>query len=238
MWLDFESILSVSSVVSILAILVVISIIVSQTWSNDYVRTKALGWCYIVAVIALMTWSMWWRIIWWIIIVYLAVSELKLLMKQGRWKSGQQLLWRSLVIILLTGYGWRRFHHPIGFVVLFGLISLSDIVAYYVGTYLPRHKGFTSISPNKALSGIIGQIFFLCIACYVLGFAVIQSILIGLSAPVWDLSESYLKRTASIKDTSNLIPGHGGVWDRIDSSIISLGILGWYELVQILVTLG
>jgi phosphatidate cytidylyltransferase len=237
MWLDFESVLSIPSVISVLIGLLIISLIVSQYGSSSYVRAKALGWCYIIAVIALTTWSMWGRTIWWIVIIYLALSELKLLMRQGKWKSGPQVLWRSLVIILLTGYGWWRFHHPIAFVILFGLISLSDIVAYYIGTYIPWRKGFTRISPNKALSGIMGQSLFLGLSCYWIGFGLVQSIFIGLWAPVGDLGESYLKRRAKIKDTSDLIPGHGGIWDRIDSSIISIGILGLSEIIMLLVSL-
>jgi phosphatidate cytidylyltransferase len=103
---------------------------------------------------------------------------------------------------------------------------VTDAAAMLVGGRLGRHPFFTSISPRKTLEGAIGGIV-LCVPVAVVGGvqflglnawqAILLGLLVGLSAEVGDLVESQLKRLAGVKDSSHLIPGHGGVLDRLDS---------------------
>ena len=111
---------------------------------------------------------------------------------------------------------------------LFTILAVvtSDAAALLVGSRIGRHPFFTNISPNKtvegAIAGVVGAILVMLIGVSgVLGLspvhAIVLGFLVGTSAEVGDLVESQMKRIAEVKDSSHLIPGHGGVLDRIDS---------------------
>src|SRR5207248_6086533 len=98
--------------------------------------------------------------------------------------------------------------------------------ALLVGMRLGRHPFFPAISPRKTVEGALGGLLFsvpfmLVGGLLLLGLAPWQAaaagLLIGVSAQLGDLVESQMKRLARVKDSSNLIPGHGGVLDRLDS---------------------
>jgi len=113
------------------------------------------------------------------------------------------------------------------------LISIaSDIGGYVVGNIL-KGKKLTSISPNKTISGSIGSIFFslLLIPIFNEFFINISIILfslytvaISIISQAGDLFISFLKRLAKVKDTGNLLPGHGGLLDRIDGLLFAIPI--------------
>jgi phosphatidate cytidylyltransferase len=95
-----------------------------------------------------------------------------------------------------------------------------------VGSRIGRHPFFRAISPGKtvegAVAGVVGSVAVMLIGVSgVLGLsplhALLLGVLIGVTAEVGDLVESQMKRIAEVKDSSNLIPGHGGVLDRLDS---------------------
>ena len=106
----------------------------------------------------------------------------------------------------------------------------TDIFAYVVGKRIGKHK-FTEVSPNKTIEGCIGGVIgavllsiVYTIACnkiwnlqinYI--FITVISVILSIIGQLGDLAESSIKRYTEIKDTSNLIPGHGGMLDRIDS---------------------
>jgi phosphatidate cytidylyltransferase len=108
-----------------------------------------------------------------------------------------------------------------------GTIWVGDSGAYYVGSRFGRHKMAPRISPNKTLEGLIGGIATALVAAAV--FKVVLSLdlswphLFGLAAilaiatPIGDLVESQFKRDTGVKDSSTLLPGHGGLLDRTDS---------------------
>jgi phosphatidate cytidylyltransferase len=105
-------------------------------------------------------------------------------------------------------------------------VVVSDAAALLVGGRLGRHPFFRTISPNKtvegAVAGVVGSVVVMFIGVtLVLAqsplHALALGLLIGLSAEIGDLVESQMKRIAEVKDSSHLIPGHGGVLDRIDS---------------------
>jgi phosphatidate cytidylyltransferase len=103
---------------------------------------------------------------------------------------------------------------------------VSDAGAMLVGQRLGRHPFFTTISPKKTVEGAAAGIV-LCVPVMLVGGllflglqpwqAVLLGLLVGVSAEVGDLVESQMKRLAGVKDSSHLIPGHGGVLDRLDS---------------------
>ncbi len=105
-------------------------------------------------------------------------------------------------------------------------IVVSDTAALLVGSRIGRHPFFGTISPKKtvegAIAGVLGSVAVMLVGvCAVLGLspfhAIALGLLIGVSAEVGDLVESQMKRIAEVKDSSHLIPGHGGVLDRLDS---------------------
>lgn len=115
--------------------------------------------------------------------------------------------------------------------LLLGIIFAGDTSAYYVGSYLGRHKLNPAVSPGKTiegaigglagnlLAGAVGIIFFLPALSWVSGTAFI--IAVGAAGQVGDLFESELKRTSRIKDSGGILPGHGGFLDRIDALLFA-----------------
>lgn len=105
-------------------------------------------------------------------------------------------------------------------------VVMNDAAALLVGSRLGRHPFFPNISPKKtvegAIAGVIGAVVAMVFGVsVVLGLSpwhgLALGILVGCSAQMGDLIESQMKRIAEVKDSSNLIPGHGGVLDRLDS---------------------
>jgi len=107
-------------------------------------------------------------------------------------------------------------------------VVVSDAAALLVGTRIGRHPFFPAISPKKTVEGAAAGLVF-SVPVMVLGgrfllglpwwHSAVLGLLIGVTAQVGDLVESQMKRLARVKDSSNLIPGHGGVLDRLDSAL-------------------
>ena len=111
-------------------------------------------------------------------------------------------------------------------VLLLAVIVVSDSAQYYTGRAFGRRTLAPAVSPKKTVEGAVGGVLFGTLAMAAGGRYVFESpiwilalagAVISLLGIVGDLFESLLKRSAGIKDSSNLIPGHGGVLDRIDS---------------------
>jgi phosphatidate cytidylyltransferase len=116
-----------------------------------------------------------------------------------------------------------------GFIIisLMATIWVCDSAAFFGGTSLGRHKLFPRVSPNKSWEGAIFGFFFAVLTMIlakiiVLGFlswgtVIAFGIIVGTVGQIGDLVESLIKRDAGVKDSSNIIPGHGGIFDRFDS---------------------
>ena len=119
----------------------------------------------------------------------------------------------------------------------------SDTFAYFVGSAIGSHKLCPSISPNKTIEGFGGSVVGTTAATAALGslffgFPVLEMACLGLVLSIFatlgDLVESVAKRETGIKDSGNIIPGHGGVWDRFDSVLLTAPIV-YYFAVLVLV---
>jgi len=114
----------------------------------------------------------------------------------------------------------------------FILVWTNDTFAYLSGRFFGKHKLFERISPKKTWEGTIGGLIFTAAMVFVLNiftpldlvFWLVASQIIAVSAILGDLFESLLKRNAGIKDSGNLIPGHGGVLDRFDAMLFAAPI--------------
>ncbi len=122
---------------------------------------------------------------------------------------------------------------------IFAVVA-SDAAGLLVGSRIGRHPFFVSFSPRKtvegAIAGVVGAVLVMLIGVSgVLGLsplhAVVLGVLAGTSALVGDLVESQMKRIAEVKDSSRLIPGHGGVLDRIDSILFPPILVFFYVTV-------
>lgn len=113
----------------------------------------------------------------------------------------------------------------------------TDTAGYFVGRALGRHKLMPSVSPAKTIEGAVGGLAAAMIVAWAytqwvllpyasltmtLGVTLVVGLALSVVAQVGDLAESLLKREAGVKDSSNLLPGHGGVLDRLDSLFFAI----------------
>jgi len=121
--------------------------------------------------------------------------------------------------------------------VLMGTIWAGDAAAYYGGRALGRHKLAPTISPNKTVEGSIAGLAGSTIAGVALGtwllgssmpFLAVASVAAAIAGQIGDLAESALKRSSGVKDSSSLLPGHGGMLDRLDSLIFAAPVFYWF----------
>lgn len=138
---------------------------------------------------------------------------------------------------------WNAFPRGLAWLLTIILITwLSDSGAYLVGRSLGKHQLAPAVSPKKTVEGLIGGLAAagvtgaLSIALFGLGiswiYGLILGIVIGIVGVFGDLAESILKREAHVKDSGTLIPGHGGILDRLDALIFTF-TAGWYAAVLI-----
>lgn len=175
------------------------------------------------------------------------VIGMPLMLMRGRATDSPQSLVLSLfapVAMMSTWWVLVSLYLQRGSLYLLSLLILvwvADIAAFFVGRRLGRHKLAPNISPGKtwegALGGLAGVLFWMVASTYWPdSFAqdiwlswswfglVIWSLLLGAMSIMGDLFESLLKRRAQVKDSSRLLPGHGGVYDRIDAIVVVLPI--------------
>lgn len=117
----------------------------------------------------------------------------------------------------------------------FAVIWICDTAAYFVGTPLGKHKMSPVVSPNKSWEGFAGGMVFGTLTGYIFSFIalkeipILQMILaafaVSLIGQLGDLVESIFKRRFGVKDSSHIIPGHGGILDRFDSLLFALPTL-------------
>jgi phosphatidate cytidylyltransferase len=173
--------------------------------------------------------------------VFLASASLFWLMFAPVWlmtrkKINQQLVMSVLGLLLLmaTWISLTGLHSisPWLLLSILATVWIADSAAYFSGKRYGRHKLAPEISPGKTWEGVAGAIVAVSLYAYLLCsylhfslWLIMGFLLIVLLSIMGDLFESLLKRQAGVKDSSQLLPGHGGVLDRIDGLIPSLPIV-------------
>ncbi|MGO4821304.1 MULTISPECIES: phosphatidate cytidylyltransferase [unclassified Flavobacterium] len=134
------------------------------------------------------------------------------------------------IIITKIPFG-KDGYNPKILISIFILIWTNDTFAYIVGKSIGRTKLFERISPKKTIEGFMGGVVFAVIISYLIAIYFIEiaeekiyiwiiiALIVGVFGTIGDLIESKFKRTAGVKDSGKIMPGHGGVLDRLDSVI-------------------
>ena len=133
----------------------------------------------------------------------------------------------SMLELRSINYDIDRYTGAVWLLYVFVLVWATDTGAYFAGRAIGKHKLAVKVSPGKTIEGFIGGVslaILVCLLVYLTGYFAISfinflssSLLAILVSVLGDLTESMFKREAGIKDSGNLIPGHGGILDRIDS---------------------
>ena len=143
--------------------------------------------------------------------------------------------------------GLREFYTPFGeqyfkggflIISVFVSIWICDSAAYYGGTALGKHRLFLRVSPKKswegALFGFVFAVLTMIAAKFILldfldwNTIIVLGVIVGIIGQLGDLVESLFKRDAQVKDSSNIIPGHGGIFDRFDSILLTSPVIFLY----------
>ncbi|WNW11342.1 phosphatidate cytidylyltransferase [Pseudomonas sp. DTU_2021_1001937_2_SI_NGA_ILE_001] len=167
---------------------------------------------------------LWWLLATWLVLTFPASSE--------HWASALCKLAIGLVILLPAWQGLVLIKQwPLGNWLILSVMILvwaADIGAYFTGKAIGKRKMAPKVSPGKSWEGFYGGLAVCLVITFVVGVLrgwSLGEFIAGLAAAavvvvisvVGDLTESMFKRQAGLKDSSNLLPGHGGVLDRIDS---------------------
>ncbi|WP_313048445.1 phosphatidate cytidylyltransferase [Atlantibacter subterraneus] len=185
--------------------------------------------------IAVVEGSLWLSLFWWAVALLLVLFYPA---SAAFWRNSKALrLAFGLMTIVpffwgmvaLRGWHYEANHYYGAIWLLYVMILVwgADSGAYMFGKLLGKHKLAPKVSPGKTWQGFIGGLFTAAVISWIYGVVVnlevapstllICSVVAALASVLGDLTESMFKREAGIKDSGNLIPGHGGILDRIDS---------------------
>ena len=166
-------------------------------------------------------------------IVYKKSETLLKIFRATSWGAGLF----TLIPILCLSY---IMHFDNWFYLLIGLMILNfmvDTAAYFTGKRFGKHKLWEAVSPKKTIEGLVGGVFFSVLATSLYWkhfvdevniFTILFFAMVACCSQVGDLAQSKLKRQFEIKDSSSLIPGHGGVYDRVDSLMFVAPLYAFY----------
>lgn len=126
---------------------------------------------------------------------------------------------------------------PEWIIFLYAAVWASDSMAYYLGKGIGKRKLYREVSPNKTVAGAVGSLIGGVIGAQVLRVAVVPQlavfpaivigIITGIISIIGDLVESMFKRDSGVKDSGFLIPGHGGILDKVDGALFTGPVLYW-----------
>jgi phosphatidate cytidylyltransferase len=121
------------------------------------------------------------------------------------------------------------------------IVWTNDTFAYLVGRFFGKTPLFERISPKKTWEGTIGGIFFAIVAAYLIAYFsemdwiywTIAAVIIAPAAILGDLLESAFKRSLQVKDSGNILPGHGGILDRFDATLLAAPLFFIFHIIYV-----
>ncbi|MFM9890829.1 MAG: phosphatidate cytidylyltransferase [Rickettsiales bacterium] len=186
-------------------------------------QTRALSAAVLIAAVLFIAW--------WHPISFATLCAFGFVMLWREWRGltrGRGFAWAIFGLIYLgtacAGLAYIRFENLNILWSIFAIVWAGDSAAYLVGRKIGRHKIAPTISPGKSWEGLAASVIISAVVGATLGsvapvpHAILGALfaLLGLGG---DLFESWLKRRAGVKDSGRLIPGHGGLFDRVDALI-------------------
>jgi len=216
-----------------LGYVVVTSAIIAALW---FLLPVDETWLVITGVQHEITSILWLSVLWWLFAAFLMFLYPK---SSSFWANNKFIIaifgWLTLVPTWLAFMVLRTNNHLLDefqgaqlLMYLFMLVWSADVGAYFVGKSLGKRKLMPNVSPGKTIEGFLGGVVCASILTVIVGFALqwssdkfmtalMVTLLITSISVLGDLTESMFKRQAGVKDSGTILPGHGGILDRIDS---------------------
>ena len=210
----------------IITSIILLSLLIFVNFSNKYIFISSI---FIISIIICVEANN----------IFLKLVGFKSLKNTSFKKFNLRLLALNLITFLYIFFVFcnlsfeiYKLQGPVFFIYLISICIFTDIGGYVLGKIIGGKK-LTKISPNKTISGAIGSFLFSLIPLILFSYFnyldlefnlsnIIYSLLVSLISQLGDLFVSYLKRKSKIKDTGKILPGHGGVLDRIDGIIFAV----------------
>jgi len=179
---------------------------------------------------------LWLAVVWWfvstlLIFSYPKANDFWLKHKFTRGVFGWLTLvptWLAFMVIRTNDYQADSYHGAQLLMFLFLMVWSADVGAYFVGKAMGKNKLMPNVSPGKSIEGFLGGVVFACVLTLITALVLewtseqiitvlLVTVLITTISVIGDLNESMFKRQAGVKDSGSILPGHGGILDRIDS---------------------
>lgn len=213
---------------------------------NSLLLRSLSGIVFVALIIGATLWTPWSFYGIWAVVGLLSVSEYGSLVQRAEVFRQQRILPMAIGIIYIIGSIYTiTTLEPMMVITILTIVWANDTGAYIVGSTIGRHKMFPRISPKKSWEGFFGGLVFaisVALIWYVLYWTqadqvtiagkiewLIMGLLIGIASVIGDLIESKFKRTIGVKDSGKLIPGHGGILDRIDATLLAVPVAWLYH---------
>ena len=216
-----------------LGYVVITSAIIAALW---FLLPVDETWLVITSVQHEITSMLWLSVIWWLFAALLMFLYPK---SSAFWANNKFLIalfgwltlvptWLAFMVLRTNNYILDEFQGAQLLMYLFMLVWSADVGAYFVGKSLGKHKLMPNVSPGKTIEGFLGGVVCAAILTVIVGVslqwssdkfitALLVTLLITSISVLGDLTESMFKRQVGVKDSGTILPGHGGILDRIDS---------------------
>ena len=166
-----------------------------------------------------------------IFLIYSLFAKKEITFSNDRAKSGLLVRYDTFSMIFLTVLPiYKGGYNPNLIIAILIMIWVNDSFAFLVGKNFGKTKLFVSVSPKKTIEGFIGGVVFALLASFIISkfnndFTLVNwliiAFIVSVIGTIGDLVESKFKRQANIKDSGNIMPGHGGMLDRLDSLLFA-----------------